>query len=431
MYPKSIISLHKPASVRKNFIFLVCGNGTSLLSQLCVLWLLHRYCTMEDVGWFFLGLAIASPIILFTGLGLMQVQGTDAAEHFTFGHYLGVRLLTDITAVAAIAIIAASINIGRHAFLVVSLIGLMKAAEQISNVIQGLFYRIEQMKFAAYSRMLHGMVTVIFLGSVIAMTRSVSLGVLAATIGYLGIVIFYDLRISGRYADIRPHFEWKMLWGLGRKAFPLAIVAGLNSLNANLTRYVLVGFLGAAAVGIFGTMAYVIIGLNQFCVAMSHSAMPRLAKYHYQADVRHFTRVLGFLILTGLAAAISVTLGTVLFGHWFLELFKHELAEYSNVFIIVMGGGSLMFLGGILGDVLVSCQRFTLRAIATTIGAVISLVAAIVMVSRWGIAGAAWAALLSNAICIMVLAVMLWWVVAKLRYASGVGGQADASRSSV
>jgi len=402
-----------------------------LLSQLCVLLLLHRYCTMEDVGWFFLGLAIASPVIRFSGLGLMQVQGTDADEHFTFGHYLGVRLLTDIAAVTTIAVIAASINMGRQAFLVISLIGLMKAVEQISDVIQGLFYRIEQMRFAAYSRMLHGIVTIIFLGSVIIITRSVALGVLAATIGYLGIVIFYDLRISSRYTDIRPHFEWKMLLSLGRKAFPLAIVAGLNSLNANLTRYVLVGFLGAAAVGIFGTMAYVVIGLNEFCIALSHSAMPRLAKYHYQADVRRFTRVLGILILTAIAAAISATLGTVLFGRWFLELFKPELAEYSNVFIIVVGGGSLMFLGGMLGDTLVSCQRFTLRAVATTVGVVISLVAAIVMVSRWGIAGAAWASLTSNTIFVLVLGIMLWRVVAQLRYASAAKERGTNSNGSV
>jgi len=84
-----------------------------------------------------------------------------------------------------------------------------------------------------------------------------------------------------------------------------------------------------------------------------------------------------------------------------------------------------------LGDTLVSCQRFTLRAVATTVGVVISLVAAIVMVSRWGIAGAAWASLTSNTIFVLVLGIMLWRVVAQLRYASAAKERGTNSNGSV
>jgi O-antigen/teichoic acid export membrane protein len=423
-------SLPKPATIRKNFLFLISGNATRLLSQLCVLWLLHRYCSMDDVGWFFLGLAIASPIIRFSGLALMQVQGTDAPGRYKFGHYLGVRLLTNIAAVITIVAIAGSINMGRRAFIVISMVGLMKAVELLSNVIQGLFYRIEQMKFVAFYRMLQGLATICLFGSTIALTRSVILAVLAATLGYLAVVILYDLRISRRFTDIRPHFDWHMLWSLGRKAFPLAIVAGLNSLNTNLTRYVLVGYLDASAVGIFGTMAYMIVGLNQFCIALSHSAMPRLAKYDHEGDLRRFTRLLGILVFVGLTTGIVATVGTAFLGRWFLRLFKSELAEYSNVFIVVVAAGSLMFIGGVLGDVLVACQRFSLRAIATAIGVVISLVAALVMVSQWGIAGAGWSSLTSNTAFVLVLGAMVWQVVNQLRRHSAAKEKGRGDRTS-
>ena len=405
----------KPPSIRSNFVYLILGNGTNLVGQFGILLLLHRFCSIEDVGRFLLGLGITAPIILFTGLSLMQVQGTDAAQKFSFGDYLGARYVTNAIAMILTVIVAGCFGVGSKTFLIVSLVGFMKAVEHISNVIQGYFYRIEHMKYAAYSRMLHGIVAVIFFGITLLLTRSVVFGILTVSAGYGAIVCFYDLRIASRYTDVSPHFHYEMLFKLSRKAFPLAVVAGLNSLNTNLYRYVLMGYLGEASVGIFGTMSYVIVGMNQFCIALSHSALPRMARYYNDLKTRYFLKLLFKLLVIGTGTGIMTIFGAVLFGQLFLCIFDPELAEYNNVFVIVVGGGALLFLGGILGDILVAAQKFVFRAVSTGISVVTSLVLAILMIPHWGIAGAAWANLVSNLIRVVVMVSLLFVIILELK----------------
>lgn len=397
----------KPASIRHNFLYLLSGNGFSLVARFVELYLLHHFTPMEDVGRFLLGLGITAPIILFTGLGLQQVQGTDAAGRFSFGHYLGARHTTNAIAMLLTVIIATFFGIGSQTFWVIVLVGLMKCTEHISNGIQGFFYRIEQMKYAACSRAIHGVVAVIFFGVPLVLTGSVVLALLFVSAGYLGIAYFYDLRIARRYTDIRIRFEPQILWRLGVKAFPLAIVAGLNSLNSNIYRYVLVGYLDEAAVGIFGTMSYVIVALNQFCIALSHSAMPRMAKFYEKGNIRTLSHLLFKLVMISVVSGTGAVVATVFFGRFFLSFFAAEMVEYNDVFVIIVLGGSLLFLAAILGDMLVSCQKFAWRAISLAISVLVGLGAAFWMIPRWDIAGAAWATLVSNIVRVIVQAVMM------------------------
>ena len=59
------------------------------------------------VGEFALGLAITSPVMVFSMLQLRVVQATDARHDYSFADYLGLRLVTTILALAAIVGIVA------------------------------------------------------------------------------------------------------------------------------------------------------------------------------------------------------------------------------------------------------------------------------------------------------------------------------------
>ena len=47
--------------------------------------------TPEMVGQFTLGLAITTPLIMFTNLQLRAVQATDASRQYKFGDYFALR----------------------------------------------------------------------------------------------------------------------------------------------------------------------------------------------------------------------------------------------------------------------------------------------------------------------------------------------------
>jgi len=58
------------------------------------------------VGRFILGLAIATPVLMFTNMQLRAVLATDAAHQYAFGQYLGLRMLTTLAALPLILLIA-------------------------------------------------------------------------------------------------------------------------------------------------------------------------------------------------------------------------------------------------------------------------------------------------------------------------------------
>ncbi len=63
-------------------------------SQVGVLALLANLASPATVGRYALGLAIVTPILLFTKLQLRWVLATDVRRNHSFSDYLGTRLLT-------------------------------------------------------------------------------------------------------------------------------------------------------------------------------------------------------------------------------------------------------------------------------------------------------------------------------------------------
>jgi hypothetical protein len=78
------------------------------------------------VGQFALALAITAPIILFANLELRTVQATDARGDYRFNEYFGVRLLTTILALLAIAAVLLIADYSREVAIIIMLVGIVK-----------------------------------------------------------------------------------------------------------------------------------------------------------------------------------------------------------------------------------------------------------------------------------------------------------------
>ena len=82
---QSMIRLLRPSrlSLRKNFVWGLAGNVIYAGSQWLMLAVLARLTSPVVVGRYALGLAIGTPIFLFTNLNLARVQATDARGQYS------------------------------------------------------------------------------------------------------------------------------------------------------------------------------------------------------------------------------------------------------------------------------------------------------------------------------------------------------------
>src|SRR5215471_13039004 len=81
-------------TLRLNFVWALAGNISYALCQWGMIVALAKMSSSFMVGQFSLGLAISTPVLMFTNLQLRSVQATDVKRFYSFGSYLGLRTLT-------------------------------------------------------------------------------------------------------------------------------------------------------------------------------------------------------------------------------------------------------------------------------------------------------------------------------------------------
>jgi O-antigen/teichoic acid export membrane protein len=352
----------------------------------------------------------------FANLKARGIQASDAKREFQFSEYLG---LTMVMTVLAMAVIAGSTVIGgygRQTALVILAVGVGKAFDVISDAFFGLYQQNEHMDRIAKPLMVNGILSMAALGSGLYLTGSVvwaSVGWAAAK----GLVLaLYNLR-SGPYVlqverfaptqasdgaspfrVLKPSFNWRRLFELTWLTLPLCIAALLLQLNANIPRYFIEHYLGERELAFFAAMAYLMVPGNMVLVAaLGQAATPRLAKYFAVRENVQFLflllRMAGLVALGGGLAVIAILIA----GKTILTLlYTGEYTHHLDVLFWITLEAGLGFLCSVLSYAMTAARRFRSQAPLSGITVVISCVACLVLIPRFGLPGAAYAMVIAT-----------------------------------
>jgi len=401
-------------SLRTNFAWTLAGNIVYAGCQWGMLVVLAKMGTPEWVGQFALGLAVTAPILLFANLQLRSVQATDIGDEYRFGHYLSLRLLMLTLAMIVIVAVILISGYGAETALVVAAVGLAKLFESVSDVFYGLLQKHERMDRIAKSMMIKGPLSLAALAAGTYFAGNVAAGVCAMAAAWLGVLLFYDMP-SGRM--ILKQFEhvvaskapWKPLWNravlkkLAWLAAPLGVVMMLNSLNANIPRYVVEHQLGQWELGIFAALAYLQIAQNTVINALGQSATPRLAGHFMQGQIGMFRHLNLRLLMIGLAIGAAGVAVAFAFGPSLLTLiYRPEYAARSQVFVWLMAGAALSNVAAFLGYGLTAARRFRIQMPLLICETLILTASCLYLVPMFGLLGAAVAYFIAKG-CLIVL----------------------------
>lgn len=416
-------------SLRANFSWTFVGNVIYSACQWGSLMVLAKLGTPEMVGQFALGLAIATPIMMTSRLGLQGIQATDAKHEYRFGDYFGLRLLTTIFALLLIGGLAFGLDYRPETALVIVAVGLARFFESISDVFYGMFQLHERMDYISRSQMLKGVLSLIGMGLGIILTGSVFWGVIGMAIAWATLLLVYDLRTGIRLqrdliadrrivetrsalAILRPHFQWPRLAQLTRLALPLGVVTLLGTLNTNIPRYFVEQNMGERELGIFAAIAYLTVVGATIANALARAAQPRLGQYYAACNRHAFSTLLGKLIGLGAILGIAGVVVSAVIGYEVLKiLYSPEYAAYSDVLVLVMIAVGINYAMWFLGSGMTAARYLKVQVPLLAIVGVIEIAGCFWLIPIMGLQGAAMALVLAAIVqiilCLLVMAFIL------------------------
>jgi O-antigen/teichoic acid export membrane protein len=176
-------------------------------------------------------------------------------------------------------------------------------------------------------------------------------------------------------------------------AWPLGLAMMLLSLNTNIPRYFIEGYLGERELGIFAGMAYVMVAGSALVNAIGQTVSPRLAKYWaddcWEAFRHLLLKLIGFFTLIGVAGiAVVLLVGPELLAF----LYGPEYAARSEVFVWLMVCAAISYIASAFGYGMTAARLIRVQSVQFICATTAGIACCMLLIPRYGLNGAAWAA---------------------------------------
>lgn len=356
-------------SLRSNFAWALAGNVVYAACQWGVIIVLAKLANSFVVGQFSLGLAVATPVLMFSNFDLRAVQATDARRQYRFAEYFRLRVVLTL---AGLLVIAGIVRFGRfesQTAAVILAVALAKGVETLSDIHYGLFQLNDRLDQTGRSMMLRGVLSVIALAAALHLTHKVVWGCVWLALAWLGALVLFDVR-RGRslvaYTERAGESPWpqrfERQWKLLHLALPLGIVTTIASINLNMPRYFIHAQMGEHQLGIFSAMAYATVAMTLVGDSLANCAIPRLSRLYAAGRTAEFRMLLFRLLVAGSAIGLSGLVVAWGLGSWLLTLFySPQYAAHTHVFVLLTAAAAIHFAASMLTSGITSARYFRIQ----------------------------------------------------------------------
>jgi O-antigen/teichoic acid export membrane protein len=380
----------KNPSLRKNIAYTWIGNVIYLGTQWLFIVILAKLSTPTDVGNYSLGLALCSPIILFSQMQLRQVYVTDTKDEHTINDYISTRFVTTVIALLLIVVVSVFYCDSLITLVITVLIAINKSIESIADILYSLLQKSDLMVNIAFSMILKGVISLLFFSITLYTSHSLVFSLITVNISWLLILLLYDFNVCKTTNHLLNYqFCTTGLYSIIRKASPLAFSAGIGSFSSNIPRYFLDYYYGKESVALFSIASMPLTFLALFQAAISQSAISRASRYFQSGDLSNFNK-LAFKV-TGLIVAISLsfTILIIFFGGTFIRVvFSEKYINALPILIILSSGFTIGCLSSYGSFLLTAGRSFKLQLLNILICAGFQVIIAWYLISTMGTEGA-------------------------------------------
>lgn len=380
----------------KTTSWLLLANVFRNLGLIAILILLARYTSAEDVGHYSLSLAITTPIFVLAEFGMRTVYLT-LHKDYRFSSFLTVRII--MLSVAFVVSVGVAAFFPNDLALTIVLVAAVKSADSLSDLYSAPLQKYNSARTIFRGYVIGALVGSIAVAFVLQQTSDLNLALTALLCVSLGVaLILMWPPARRRYLAHEPaelqatprQFELTAIVAAG---LPTGVAWALLSLVSTLPQYFLAPLHGAAAVGRFAILLYVLAAVELFMNALSQAWIPQARHYWREANTQiAFAKAVIFVSarwtvifipLSWIGVWLTYLLLPVVFG----EAYTIGWAEAIPLALCITVTPSVFF-----GTIGLNVRNLYAQGIVlSSASAVASFTACIMLVTPFGVAGAIWA----------------------------------------
>lgn len=401
----------KTLSIRANMIWNAAGSLVYMAAQWLTTVLVVRLSTGYDAaGLLALGMAVSN---IFSPIGYYKIrafQVSDLDEEFTFGQYLGFRIITVALAIV-IMFVYCFLTCPPDTWVTVILYGFFSLGPVFVDVLHGEEQRESRMDIIGISQIARG---VLLLASFIigmSLFNSLNIALILMTVTtYLEIALFDGiafLKVTGK--PLKPAFEARAIRSLFVQCLPLVIASFFCWAVPAIPRQTLNDIMGEWFLGVYSSVASPVL-IVQMCAQYIYAPLlTRFAELLQAHDSRGFLRLVLQVTLAIFALAVAFGVLFAFAGEPLLVLvFGQSIAPYTYLIIPLVLCTIITAYVWFLGDVLVTMRQNKNNLIGYIISFAVNMVLMYPLIYTFGMNGASFtiiaaygAGVLFFLICIM------------------------------
>jgi O-antigen/teichoic acid export membrane protein len=272
----------------KNATLLLTASVARYAGQLGIFILIARRLGPTDAGAFALALAVTAPIFILAGLGMRTVYLTLHNE-IAFTHYERLRAAT--VAVAILFSVGVSFFFPMHVAIIVAVVACAKALDSFSDLYGAALQKASRIRMTVLTSVVVAILQVGALAIALGFHTSLAVALTASTLTYMMVVVLLLRPItfralsadkpecatepedspevtSNRTPGPRPWAE------IARVGFATGVSLGLITVVSTLPQYFLGWTWGAADVGKYATLMYLVVAMEMALNALAQSWIP-------------------------------------------------------------------------------------------------------------------------------------------------------------
>jgi O-antigen/teichoic acid export membrane protein len=401
------LTRREKASLRHDAAWAMAGGLAQTANQAAMMFTLAQMAPARIVGQYALGLAIAAPLNVFADRTARMLQATASEDDFPLNDYLAVRTLVGLSAIVVSAMIVGVWQLGTWTGIIVLLVAAGRLAEGVAQTLYGRFQRGYQMRQIGQSQVLRaGLATGASLVCLIVWQR-LDVALVASILANLMVIHHLDRpRIEqleressvGRNGLLIAR-RCSACGRIVRLALPLAASTFFVSLSANLPRLFLSRSEDESTLGVFVVLCYLCLPATMVVSAVMQAATPRLAEYHREGRGGRYRRLVRQLSFA--CAGVAVMNGVLIHGLGPMMLratLSDEYVSAAGHLDAITAAIGVGFVATVPATAMNAQRLFRLSLLTCCASCGTTFLVSAVLIPRLGMAGAAWAMLLSSGV---------------------------------
>ena len=339
-----------------------------------------------DVGYYALGLAVASPLTFFANMKLRALFVSADTPYYTA--YASARNIVGF--VSMLILFALSYIVYPDAWVMIMLIGGIKMLDLVSDFMYALPHRHQQMSAISKLIIAKQMVLIIaFVWTILMTHHLISTLCVQIMIQLIWLAIEYALCVR-RYAFDRTTNR-ALVGRILLLGIPLGFTQLIVSFNSFLPRYILEYFTDAETLGYFSAIAYITVIANIVMGAISQNYLHVFKMQHNKGDYIQLQRTLYAdlgsiaIILSGITFLISLFAGDFILT----QLYSAAYAQYDWMLLLLSGCLFFNALNWNIDTVLTSVGIVKRQLYFVLIASALSIPVTWLLIYMLGIKGAA------------------------------------------